>query len=663
MAGGTELVGSPPADVGRAQLVYRALPPAAAGLTALLGVEVLVGWLLGVQALTRLLPDAVSIRPNAALGFLLCGVALFLLGPARARQGQWQRTLGRACAAAAALLGGLTLLEYVAGVDLGIDLVLFRQAQLALPAKVGGRMGANAALNFLLLGGALLTLDAGRRFKPTEVLATLAALVAVTALIGHLFGEADLYALRHYTPMAIPGGIAFVALAVGLLVSRPVGGLMGVLAHDGAGGALARRLLPWVLVTPVVIGWLRYRGQSAGLFDFEFGLSIMVVSSVVLLAFVVLWTARSLTRTDLSRRQAEQALHRNEVLLSAVFDATTDAIFVKDLAGRYLTINDAGARVMGRPVAEVLGRSVEEIYPPEVAQAVRAHDQAVLETGETRTVEEELIVGGARRTFLATKGLYRDADGTPIGIFGMSRDVTEIKQVDEVRRARDAAEAANRELEAFAYSVSHDLRAPLRSIDGFSQALLDDYPDRLDESGRHYLERVRANAQRMSQLIDDLLDLSRVSRSELHREQIDLSAAAREIVTELRRTHPDRDVEVVIAEGLRATGDGRLLGVALQNLLGNAWKFTAKKERARIELGRTDQNGKSAFYVKDDGAGFDPRYADKLFGAFQRLHSPKEFDGNGIGLATVQRIVLRHGGRVWAEGEVGRGATFYFTLQ
>ncbi|MEK6770528.1 MAG: ATP-binding protein, partial [Pseudomonadota bacterium] len=223
--------------------------------------------------------------------------------------------------------------------------------------------------------------------------------------------------------------------------------------------------------------------------------------------------------------------------------------------------------------------------------------------------------------------------------------------------------AANKELEAFSYSVSHDLRAPLRTIDGFSQAVLEDYAGRLDDQGRDYLNRVRTATQHMGQLIDDLIKLARVARAEIKREAVDLSALAGEVLAELQKREPGRRVECHIEPGLAAEGDARLLRVVLDNLLGNAWKFTGRQPRARIEFGALrDADGAPGFFVRDNGAGFDMTYADKLFGAFQRLHTLSEFPGTGVGLATVQRIVHRHGGRVRAEGALGKGATFYFTL-
>ena len=232
----------------------------------------------------------------------------------------------------------------------------------------------------------------------------------------------------------------------------------------------------------------------------------------------------------------------------------------------------------------------------------------------------------------------------------------------ELERRAVELQAANSELDAFAYSVSHDLRAPLRSIDGFSQVLLEDYGAQLDEAGRDSLQRVRAATQRMATLIDDLLKLARVSRAEMRTERVDLSGMARDVVADIQRTTPDRQVEFAIAPGLEAEGDARLLRVVLDNLLRNGWKYTGKQPQPRVEFTAVDENGDRVFVIKDNGAGFDMKYANKLFGVFQRLHSTAEFEGTGVGLATVRRIINRHGGRIWAEGVVDQGATFYFTL-
>jgi light-regulated signal transduction histidine kinase (bacteriophytochrome) len=266
-----------------------------------------------------------------------------------------------------------------------------------------------------------------------------------------------------------------------------------------------------------------------------------------------------------------------------------------------------------------------------------------------------------------------DAEGNKT-VLEANRDITERKRAEEavrqlnveleerVRSRTAALEAANHELEAFARSVSHDLRAPLRGIDGWSLALLEDCGERLDAQGHKYLDRVRSEAQRMGELIDDLLHLSRVGRAELVPRTVDLSALAETIVARLKESHPDRSIEFIVAPQLNCMGDARLLEIALTNLLDNAVKFTGPCTRARIEFGKTEHEGNPAFFVRDNGVGFDKAYTGMLFAPFQRLHKTSEFPGSGIGLATVQRVIHRHGGRIWGEAQVGAGATFYFTL-
>ncbi|MEK7774283.1 MAG: ATP-binding protein [Candidatus Zixiibacteriota bacterium] len=233
----------------------------------------------------------------------------------------------------------------------------------------------------------------------------------------------------------------------------------------------------------------------------------------------------------------------------------------------------------------------------------------------------------------------------------------------DLLRHSNALQAVNMELEAFSYSVSHDLRAPLRAIGGFSQILLEDHVAKLDEDGKGCLGRISRAANDMGILIDDMLALSRVTRKELAREAVDLSAIVAKKADDLHKLHPEREVEFVIADGMRVNGDSSLMSIALENLLHNAWKYTSRHRTAKIEVGTEVIDGQTVFFVRDDGAGFDMKYAEKLFKPFQRLHAADEFEGSGVGLATVQRVISRHGGRVWATGAVEKGATFYFTCE
>jgi len=314
------------------------------------------------------------------------------------------------------------------------------------------------------------------------------------------------------------------------------------------------------------------------------------------------------------------------------------------------------------------------VLPEDLPAAEEAFQRAAKNGGRVYSEYRILRLDGETRWVSAVGNIIRDDRGEPERMVGINTDITERKNVEQQARSMNLAletrvaertrelSNANKELESFSYSVSHDLRSPLRTIDGFSLALLEDCGDQLDAAGKGHLQRIRAATQRMGTLIDDLLNLSRVTRAEISARPLDLSAIVSTIAKELQAAQPERQVTWRIQSGLSATGDAHMLRVAVENLLANAWKFTSTHHAAAIEFGTTQAKGESAFFVKDDGVGFDPAYADRLFGAFQRLHAATEFPGTGVGLATVQRIIHRHGGRVWAESSLDHGATFYFTL-
>jgi PAS domain S-box-containing protein len=354
----------------------------------------------------------------------------------------------------------------------------------------------------------------------------------------------------------------------------------------------------------------------------------------------------------------------------------------------YLTLNDnsivsdanlTAAHLLGVERQLLVGQPFTAfVFAPD-RDVFYLHQRVLQKTGEARTFELRLQRvggdGGSGHFWAHLEGRpRRDADGRTLSVWVAFTDVdAQVVAAEEILHLKDDLEdrvlartaelgAANRELEAFVYSASHDLRAPLRAIDGFSQMVIEDAAERLEAADLEHLQRVRAAAERMALLIDGLLVLSRVARKEMLRESVDLSAMAKSVIADLRSAQPGRRVEALVQPNLVVDADLTLLNVIMTNLLSNSWKFTSKHEAARIEFGVTDADGERAFFVKDDGAGFDMSQAEHLFGAFQRLHTDAEFEGNGIGLATVQRLAARHGGHVWAEAEVEKGATFFFTL-
>ncbi|WP_018410669.1 PAS domain-containing sensor histidine kinase [Methyloversatilis thermotolerans] len=376
---------------------------------------------------------------------------------------------------------------------------------------------------------------------------------------------------------------------------------------------------------------------------------------------------------DTARRRALDAARREEHFSAALVRSMPGVFFLLDARGALRRWNENLQVLTGRAATELISKPALDLFPAEARHMLRRQARRAFTHRDTGFEAELLSAHGEPMAHAFS--LYRiDLDGQP-HLLGTGLDIRAQKEAEnnvlalnqqlETRVRERTAELLNamRELESFSYSVSHDLAAPLRGIDGFSRMIEEDYADRLDDQGRDYLRRIRAGTQRMHRLIDDLLGLARITRNEMNRQPVDLSALCQDIAAELARAEPERRAEFLISPGMRVYADANLLRICMDNLMRNAWKFTSRHASARIEIGSLRQDRELVYFVRDDGAGFDMRYATKLFGPFQRLHSVGEFSGSGIGLAIVNRIVQRHGGRIWAEAEVERGACFYFTLE
>lgn len=367
------------------------------------------------------------------------------------------------------------------------------------------------------------------------------------------------------------------------------------------------------------------------------------------------------------RKRATQELQNSKQFLELILDTIPLYIFWKDQKSVYQGCNKHWAVMAGLEKPEhVVGITDQQLpWTDDERDWYLQCDRKVITAGQPllNIQEPQTQADGQKKWRQANKVPIRDATGQIVGLLGTIEDITERKQIEEqLQQYTSQLEVSNQELEAFAYSVSHDLRAPLRAINGFSQALLEDYGDILDETGKDYFNRIRKNASRMGLLIDDLLTLSQVARAAMHYVTINLSDLVQELASELQTSAPDRPVEWVIVHDVTVYADATLMRVVLTNLLHNAWKFTSHHPTARITFGVLHQNEEPLYFIQDDGAGFDVAYAKMLFRVFQRLHTIHEFPGTGIGLAIVERAIRRHGGKVWAEGAIEQGATFYFTI-
>ncbi len=455
-------------------------------------------------------------------------------------------------------------------------------------------------------------------------------------------------------------------------------GVMEGLDYRNVPVLAAVRAIPgssWHLVAKVDVEEVYARVRAS------FWRTALLVSMIIMLGGAIvgfIWRNR---QAGLYKELYESKLEREALLKHYEYltKYANDIILVMDGEGKLIEANERAVQAYGHEREILLQMNIRDVT--DVATVADLHDlfKRLEERGGfiyeilNHRRDGTVFFGEVSARSLEIEGkrfyqnIIRDITERKEAEVALLKTENEVRSLnaDLERRVSERTmqlEAANRELEAFSYSVSHDLRAPLRSMDGFSQALLEDYADILDETGKDYLMRVRSASQLMGELIDDLLRLSRITRAEMQNETVDLTQIVTAISRRLQESAPARQVEFVIPEGISAQGDAHLLAVALQNLYDNAWKFTGHNPRARIEFGTTTKEGERVYFVKDNGVGFDMEYGDKLFKVFQRLHSSKEFPGTGVGLATVKRIMQKHGGQVWAKGEVGRGATVYFSL-
>lgn len=642
----------------------RSVAVASALACSSVAIVVLLAWIAGLRAIAAFGQPWTPMVASTAIVVLAQGGAILWLVWDGAR---WRPQVLRGCAALIALLALPTLLNHYG---------LWTRGAFLFEPGAAWRMAPNTALAALLSAAAiaLATGRAGGR-RAAEALAGASLLTVAVMLVAFLFGANPLSDLMGRVNMSPVTGLSIAAANVGLLAAMPGGWVVTTLSDAGTGGRLARRLLPLAVLLPVLLTIVQIEAERTGAFGHEYGAAMRALATIVLLAIAILWSAHYINRREAERRR-ELAL---QTLLADAFAllgtsielkptlAAVAALCIPRLADRCsITLaNDDGG----------LSRAPEDqkhaISLPLLARGREAGVLSLVRSeSRDRYDDTDLRVAHqlADRCAMAIEQAHL-FDEVQHELEQRQRAEGELRVLAaelEQRVERRTAELAvtNRELESFAYSVSHDLRTPLRALDGFSQALLEDYGPRLDETAREHLGRIRRASQRMAELIDAMLELSRVARVVMRREPVDLSEMARDVAAALREREPGRSVCTDIADSDTVTGDPRLLRVLLENLMGNAWKFTARREDARIEFARhpAPDSDRPVFVVRDNGAGFDMEYSNKLFGAFQRLHSDQDFAGTGVGLATAQRIVHRHGGEIRAEGAVGKGAAFYFTL-
>jgi PAS domain S-box-containing protein len=755
------------------------------------GALVLAGWLLDIVVLKSLSPGFVSMKANTALSMLLAGVALQILSTAPSNR--YLRFTALACAFIVSVIGILTLSEYFYGWNLDIDQLLFREAPGAMGTAAPGRMAPTSALCFFLLGVSLLVLDVRRCYPLAQILTLVAAVIALTALIGYAYGVESLYG-GSATGMALHSSICFLLLSSGILLTRRDHGLLVIVTRDAAGGMLARRLLPAAII-PLALGWLTVLGQHAGLHGPAFSVFLVVIWSIVSFGALTWWNSGSLYRLDVERQRAEEELEKGQAQLAeaqriarvgswewdlrsghftwsdelcrtfgvapgefnatfegfvdfvhpddrdlvrqtfeqslhtgepfgldgrilradgsvgvlhaqgnvqrdengvavamtgtgqdvsdrkrieqdlrqsesrtrAIIDSANDAFIAIDPAGTISDWNPQAEAIFGWTREQALGRSLAETIIPEPYR--EAHAEGIhryVRTGE----------GPVLNTRLEMTALHIDGHLFPVELtvspirLGRSymfsafiRDISERKRAEEaLARQTDELTRINAELEDFTHSVSHDLKEPLRGIEAFAGFLAEDYGDKLDEQGQRYVNILRESAVRMKDLIDDLLQLSRIGRMRFEYVPVPVRSLVEDVSLELSFALQEKRVDLKIDTKLPTVACDKVrMRELFKNLISNAVKYNDKPQ-PQIDISCRTDNGDFTFSVRDNGIGIDPEYHDKIFKIFQRLHHREEYEGTGVGLAICKKVVEAHGGRIWVESAPGQGTAFLFTI-
>lgn len=639
----------------------------------------------------------VAMNPMSALSFVFIGLALYL---------NLNRPDSNTSRIAVRLIGlfvlfvGLTkLYSIISGFDLGMDKILFSDKIATDIIKgIPNRMAPNTAFDFVVLGSAVF-LSSYRKEVLSSIsnyLCILVLLIGLFSVIGYVYQVQEFYGILSYIPMAIHTAISFILCSFALLLINGRFGFMRVFTSKSSGGILARVLIPFLIIVPVLFGYLRIYLNRLNPVSLELGVGFLM-TGIILTFFVLVWfVATQLEKSDIARTEAETKLSELNHELEKLVSAKTMDLFKSENRFRTILEQFPYPVLTYDPQGVCTGTNFawEEMWNTRRDVLVDYNilkDPQIKEAGFFPFVEKAFggepaisepfpydpkLIGSSGRNRWLQMVLYpvKNTAGNIIEVIVVHQDITASKEAEnEIRLLNNDLEErvkvrteqlvlANKELESFSYSISHDLRAPIRGISGFTQILMEDYGVNFDAEGKRIIGKIIENAKQMGQLVDDLLEFSRLGRTELAEREISMKELATTVYKELINLESGREIRFEIQDIPNVRADQPAVRQLWVNLISNAIKYTKKVGSPFIQIGSMESKEGPVFYIKDNGAGFNMQYYNKLFGVFQRLHSNADFEGTGVGLAIVKRIASRHGGNVWAESKEGEGATFYFTL-
>lgn len=620
----------------------------------------LAGWIFKISSLVALSPHWSPTKPNIVIFALLAGTASILNAPGRKTYGGVRFFLS-ALVSCAALL---TIFQRLTGIDTGFDTLFFKTKIIIPGLDYSLAVPLIPSINWLFAGLAILLSDyeTPKRRYPAQYMALFMILSSLLAIMAQLYAVPAVYFFPLAEKLSIHGTLTVFMLGTAILFSRPQKGIMDIASSGTLAGSIIRKVFPSGLIVIVAFGWLRWWLEKQGIPAFGYDASIMLAFGICTIFVLIVSYAGDIYRLEQKKMLTDSLLLENEKKLQAVMDNAASIIVLTDIGGRIIFVNRRFEKVFNLPKESALGRTVWDIFP-EKAAGIPEDSRGILNSGTASEIEETIATPSGPRTYITCRFPISDPSGGVYALVSMSTDITDRKAAEEkTLRLNSALMRANKELDAFTYSVSHDLRAPLRAIDGLLKIILEDCRAKLNEEDRRLFLRVCGNSVKMSRLIDDMLAFSKFSQSRLEIGPLDMAELAESVIGEIKSRISGRQLDFEIAELPRASGDRNLIRQVFVNLLENAVKFSAGKKEAFVKVGALKDADTPVYYVKDNGAGFDMRFSDRLFGIFQRLHPEKDFEGTGVGLAIAQRIIARHGGRIWAEGKPDEGAVFYFTL-